>query len=305
MNLSYFILLYISIKKIFSCKNYIKFYSNYIDIDYISKFFIINIIKNDLFIHKFKNLLIKKYPICVSDLNFNIYINKEFEKYDNEIIDITPIYPYDVLKNNTIKIIHKGNENINNKSLCIFGILENKNGFEIEKEMIEWLLLDYDVYCVYQKFPGLFYEYPAIRFAQWLLIKKNYKLCLYIHTKGAFNFNSFSEKVRNVWKTEYTGIRKKKYIYPIINNFTDVTCILSGKKKETWFNGFFISQKGFEILGLIKTSKNRYLYERLFINNTVARVWGIIRNNIKDKTAIKTILKYTPEKYSDKIKIYI
>ena len=38
--------------------------------------------------------------------------------------------------------------------------------------MNEWLLPEYNVYTVYQKYPGKLFEYPALRFAQWLLKKK-------------------------------------------------------------------------------------------------------------------------------------
>ena len=36
----------------------------------------------------------------------------------------------------------------------------------------EWLLPEYNVYTVYQKYPGKLFEYPALRFAQWLLKKE-------------------------------------------------------------------------------------------------------------------------------------
>jgi hypothetical protein len=38
--------------------------------------------------------------------------------------------------------------------------------------MLEWLLPEYDVYCVYQKYPGILYEYPAIRFAKYIINNK-------------------------------------------------------------------------------------------------------------------------------------
>ena len=306
MKIKILFLIYLFIKKILLCYNYIKIFENYIDFDYISKYFIINNYKNnDNMLNNFEKILMFKYPICIFDLKFDNYLNKEFEKYDNEIIDLTQIFPYEVLKNNTIKIIHKGNTNIKNKELCIFGILENKEGLKIEKEMLEWLLDEYDVYCVYQKAPGVLYEYPAIRFAQWIINKKEQNLCLYIHTKGAFHSSAINNKIRFVWKNEYSGSRKKKYIYPLKNNLSDATCILSSKKGNTWFNGFFISKRGFDILGTIKTSEDRYLYESLFQTHQKARVWGILRNKVKASRACKIINKYKPELYSDKLKFYI
>ena len=70
--------------------------------------------------------------------------------------------------------------------------------------MLNWLLPEYDVYCVYQKYPGIMYEYPALRFAQWLSLNYNKKIILYVHTKGSFNYNDFQDKVRFVWKHEFT-----------------------------------------------------------------------------------------------------
>ena len=77
---------------------------------------------------------------------------------------------------NSIKIKHKSNgKNITNPIVCIFGVLANEKGLEIEKSMLQWLLPEYDVYCIYQKYPGKLFEYPALRFAQWIsnILKKN------------------------------------------------------------------------------------------------------------------------------------
>ena len=70
---------------------------------------------------------------------------------------------------------------MNNKISCIFGVLVNGNGLQIEKSMLDWLLPEYDVYCIYQKYPGILFEYPALRFAQWLSLnfKKQIIICSY------------------------------------------------------------------------------------------------------------------------------
>jgi hypothetical protein len=88
--------------------------------------------------------------------------------------------------------------------------------------MLDWLIPEYDVYCVYQKSPGILYEYPAIRFAQWILEKLNKSLVLYLHTKGASHVNLFQQFIRNFWKIEFKSPRNKRYIESIINNQTDV-----------------------------------------------------------------------------------
>ena len=87
-------------------------------------------------------------------------------------------FSLNIINLNTIKIIHKTKKS-KYKPLCVFGVLENNNGLQIEKEMLKWLILNYNLYIVYQKNPGKLYEYPALRFAQWL-IKKKIKIIYYI-----------------------------------------------------------------------------------------------------------------------------
>ena len=74
---------------------------------------------------------------------------------------------------NTIKIKHVSKKtNSLNDIVCILGILVNNRGIKIAKSMLDWLLPEYDVYCVYQKYPRRLFEYPALRFAQWLSLCK-------------------------------------------------------------------------------------------------------------------------------------
>ena len=71
----------------------------------------------------------------------------------------------------------------------------------------EWLLPEYNVYTVYQKYPGKLFEYPALRFDQWLLKKrKKHKILLYIHNYPTKRQKGFLE----CWKNEYT--RKRKFL---------------------------------------------------------------------------------------------
>lgn len=39
---------------------------------------------------------------------------------------------------------------------------------------------NYNVYIVYQKFPGKLFEYPALKFAQWLLKKMKHYFYIFI-----------------------------------------------------------------------------------------------------------------------------
>ena len=110
---------------------------------------------------------------------------------------------------NSIKIKHKSHtKNSKDSIICILGVLANENGLKIADSMLQWLLPEYDVYCVYQKYPGLLYEYPALRFAQWFSLLFNISVVLYVHTKGAFNQNSGQAKIRTVWRHEFTNPRK-------------------------------------------------------------------------------------------------
>ena len=139
------------------------------------------------------------------------------------------------------------------------------------------------MYIVYQKFPGKFFEYPAIKFAQYLIKKTNENLLLYIHTKGAFypKRKNIQNVVRQLWEYEFSGNNKKKYISPILNNQTDVTTMFSGNNKITWFNGFFASKRAFKMIEnkFKKRYKKRHKYETLF-RNTKVRVLGIINNKL-------------------------
>ena len=186
---------------------------------------------------------------------------------------------------NSIKIVHKTN-NSEDKPLCIFGVLENNNGLKIEEEMLKWLIPEYNVYIVYQKKPGKFFEYPALRFAQWIIKKKNKTFLLYLHSKGASHPNrskNIQMIVRKLWKHEYSGDNKNKYINAILTNKTDVATMFSYRRKKTWFNGFFVSQKAFDLIGKVKIKKRMY-YEIMF-GKTKARVLGILNNKVKNSHA--------------------
>ena len=203
----------------------------------------------------------------------------------NSMLDLNEIYPKHVINLNIIKIIHKTN-NSDNKPLCVFGVLENDNGLNIEKEMLKWLIPEYNVYIVYQKYPGKLFEYPALRFAQWIIKKKNETFLLYIHSKGASHphrSKNIQIIVRNLWKHEYSGDNKNKYINAILANKTDVATMFSYRRKKTWFNGFFVSQRAFDLIGKVKIKKRMY-YEIMF-GKSKARVLGILSNKVKNSHA--------------------
>ena len=123
----------------------------------------------------------------MNDILFNSIIGDSY--------NMSSIYHYIY---NNIKIKHQS-QNITNKIICILGVLVNKNGVAIEKEMLNWLLPEYDIYSVYQKYPGILYEYPSLRFAQWILQSLNKTILFYLHTKGAFHSSRSQVSVRKLW----------------------------------------------------------------------------------------------------------
>ena len=162
----------------------------------ISNNFVISTEKNkDI---KLKNSGIKKYNI---DL---------FNSIESDYYNMSLIYKKDY---KSIKIKHKSTENKSNKIVCVFGIYVTNYGLQIADSMLNWLLPEYDVYCVYQLYPGELYEYPALRFAQWLSLKYNISIIFYLHTKGAANRIYYNSKVRIFWKIEFRKPKNNIYIF--------------------------------------------------------------------------------------------
>ena len=153
--------------------------------------------------------------------------------------------------------------------------------------MLDWLFPEYDVYCVYQKYPGIMYEYPALRFAQWLSLNYNKKIILYVHTKGSYNFNELQNEVRFVWKHEFTKPQSYKYIQLIENNITDISLPFRNNNC-TWYNGMFISYRAFNAIEDIPYYKDilRYYYECLTFtkkkkNSYIIRFKGVLIDKIE------------------------
>lgn len=203
----------------------------------------------------------------LNDILFNSIIGDNY--------NLTSIYNYNY---DNIKIKHQSKHNTSNKIICIFGVLANKNGIKIEKEMLNWLLPEYNIYCVYQKYPGHLYEYPDLRFAQWLLQTFNKTILLYLHTKGAFNINIYQIYIRKLWKNEFKHPKNKIYIQSILTNKTDISLPFR-KDRTTWFNGMFISKRAFDLIPQIPLSTNRYFYEGGLFNGINIRIKGIIDDN--------------------------
>ena len=196
--------------------------------------------------------------------------------------------------------------NDKNPLVCVLGILANENGLKIEKEMLKWLLTEYEVYKVYQKYPGTLYEYPALRFAQWLVEINNISFILYLHTKGATHHSMLYGDIyiRKFWAKQFTKPKNSIYISKILQNITDIATPLS-YGITTWYNGMFISNRAFK-LNNIYSHKNRFIYEYYFSNNKT-RIQGIIAENCtkpwnyldinkKENNSLSKISKITKEK---------
>jgi len=171
--------------------------------------------------------------------------------------------------------------------------------------MLKWLLPEYEVYKIYQKYPGNLYEYPALRFSQWLTEKKNISFLLYLHTKGATHksFHDHSKIIRKLWSKEFTKPRNLLYISEIINNKTDIATPLH-KGNVTWYNGMFISKRAFN-LNNVFYSKKRAIYEYYFINKNT-RIRGIIDDKCQRPYHYIISLNHTlvkPEEYKKTIEI--
>ncbi len=158
--------------------------------------------------------------------------------------------------------------------------------------MLDWLLPEYDVYCVYQKYPGNMYEYPALRFAQWFSLNYNKRIILYVHTKGAYNYNNFQNIVRNVWKHEFTNPQSYKYIQLLQENITDISLPFRNTAC-TWYNGMFISYRAFNAIKEIPYHKDilRHYYECLTFkepknSSFIIRFKGVLIDKIESQEVL-------------------
>ena len=218
---------------------------------------------------------------CIKCFNQNRYKNFKnhsesflFESIKSDNFNFMNIYNHNYTN---IKI--KAYSSSKNKTfICVLGVLVNKLGLKIEKELTDWLRNEYIIYKVYQKFPGTLFEYPALKFSQWILENKNISFLLYLHTKGATykNINLRSKLIKNMWKNEFSKPRNQLYISQLINNKADVVTPLR-KGIVTWYNGMFISKRAFQLNNIL-VYKNRYVYERYFTNK-YTRIKGIVSDN--------------------------
>lgn len=260
---------------------------------------IFNIFLYDSILDCFNKIKIEINTINKTDLYYNDII---FNLIENDYYNMSLIYNYSYY---SIKIKHIRNiKYLKDNIVCVFGILANEKGLEIANSMIKWLLPEYDIYCVYQKYPGKLFEFPALRFAQWLSLTFNINIILYLHTKGAFHYeHATQEQVRKLWKLEFTSPRKKIYIELLKKNITDISLPFR-YGACTWFNGMFISNRAFNLINTIQYYKyDRRIYESLFLNKNI-RFRGILNDKIPSNRIGFEHNRYINKKYFENKKKY-
>ena len=161
------------------------------------------------------------------------------------------------------------------KPICVLGVVDNEVGLAIMREMLEWLEPHYKVIVAHHD--GTKFEQPALRYMQDMC-RRDKVPCLYLHTKGAFNRSVFSEKVRDLWRHEFTE-KKELYFGLVDRPYAAVACPFTGDDKTTWYNGFVTNWQAMAEHPLIEPRSNRHKFERLFCG-TNTQVFGVIRNDV-------------------------
>ena len=175
-----------------------------------------------------------------------------------------------------------------NKPLCIFGIMNNREGLTIANEMLSWLKPAYNVYEITHD--GTEFEYPALHRMQLICEDLEPETpVLYIHTRGAVNQYSTTVPSRKMWQQEF-GHQGQKYI-DIINTYTPtVATPFWTAYGETMYNGFMANAKAMQIIPPITKNTDRFYFEKLFNDNPYVRVIGTLFHKEADKEKIKDYL---------------
>lgn len=184
----------------------------------------------------------------------------------------------------TVNII-KCFDDYNEKPVCVFGVLLTEEGKLIKEEMFQWLNEYYNVYIVEQQAPGVLFEFPAIRFLQYICQRDNLPYALYVHTKGAANPNDSQVLVRKLWKLEFTEFQRD-YLNIVNTDEPKVAVPFTGKEKNTWFNGFFVNRNALNYLNLVNDD-HRYHFEAMFRFIPEVEVVGRIYDDIHIDSRVK------------------
>lgn len=181
--------------------------------------------------------------------------------------------------------------NDDSKPLCVFGVADNEAGREIEKEMLEWLVPNYNVIEVVHD--GTLFEYPALHFMQELCIKTG-KPCLYIHTRGAYHRWNTTKPTRRMWRDEF--VNHKNWYFKTVNYvYPTVSCPSTGTTKIPLYNGFVTNAAAMVAIPEFKPSEDRMVFEQMFTNTKVHVIGRIYIND----TDFKMFRKYVLTKYKE------
>ena len=155
---------------------------------------------NIIFIFRYPEIKYFKRKFNLNDLpDINILMR------DYSDIDLMDVYAGCSKSLQDVSISFREYNGRQSKRYCVLGVLKSSRGLQIKDEMLSWLLNEYNVYCVEQEMPGKLFEYPALRFAQWLCTEKDCDDVLYVHTKGAGRPSDVQKKIRKMWQTQFTG----------------------------------------------------------------------------------------------------
>lgn len=187
------------------------------------------------------------------------------------------------LNNKSIEVVEhrsKKNTSESNFRTCVLGVLLSEEGKRIEHYMLSWLTKEYNVISIRQPMPGIFFEFPALRFAQ-LFSVENKEPVLYLHTKGSANPGRIQRQVVNMWKHEFVAY---KLDYDKRINQYDLLMPYSGPQGITWFNGFIATPKAFSSIPPLVQLDNRYFYEKIFKGVSTIRYGRRLSNIEVDAT---------------------
>ena len=168
--------------------------------------------------------------------------------------------------------------------------MKNPAGLEIAKEMRRWLYEVYDVREV--EHDGSQFELPALQMAQTLSLKNDVPV-LYVHTRGAVNVYPTTRPTHNCWRDQF-GRQWRKYFALAKTDTPRVLCPFVDYDRETRYNGFVANPAAWRQIEL-KPTRDRFDYERLWINKDCEVIGLLIHSDVWD---IKRIRKYLERNYA-------
>ena len=167
---------------------------------------------------------------------------------------------------------------MNNKKLCVLGVLKTQLGLKIKEEMMAWLRKTYEVITVEQEAPGRLYELPGISLAAELAVQTDQPV-LYLHTKGAAMPNDAQPMVRKCWEIEF-GQKSDLYFNLAKSDIPTVVAPLVAKSnKVCWFNGFVLNPAvayghadSGGIRDILEPKEDRMWFEQGMLKEIITRV---------------------------------